>query len=86
MDMHWKIGICQDARKHKERVDGLCPRWFAPAASGRNSTNIRSHVPKFLKMFAPSHLCVFALKNPSTLQADQRVGQWSDVVSIPVAG
>jgi hypothetical protein len=25
-DMHGKIGICQDARKHKERGDGFCPR------------------------------------------------------------
>ena len=33
--------------------------------------------------FAPLRLCV---EKSIYLQADQRVGQWSDVVSIPVAG
>ena len=29
-DMHGKTGILQDARKHKERADGFCLRWFVP--------------------------------------------------------
>jgi len=41
--MHGAIGICQDARKHKERVEGFCPRWFTLAAVCRTSTNILSH-------------------------------------------
>jgi hypothetical protein len=31
--MEGKIGIGQEARKHKERGDGLCPRWFTLVSS-----------------------------------------------------
>jgi hypothetical protein len=86
MDMHWKIGICQDARKHKERGGGFCPRWFAQVPSKRNSTNnplACAQVPQNVCAVAPLRLYV---EKSIFLQADQRVGQWSDVVSIPVAG
>jgi len=38
--MHGAIGICQDARKHKEREDGFCPRWIAlvPKSNQHSST------------------------------------------------
>jgi hypothetical protein len=132
-DMHGKTGISQEARKHKERVGGFCPRWFAlvpsrwttsgkklgtepfklqrlnhlmplvqgrtaqprnsaggsfavnqfpSVAAGRRATILRHGIQrqgakaqrgkdarlpvKRIKMFAPSHLCVFALKNPSS--------------------
>jgi len=38
-DMHGKIGICQEVRKHKERVGGFCPRWFALVASHWSETD-----------------------------------------------
>jgi hypothetical protein len=60
-DMHGNTGIGQDSLKHKERREGFCPRWFALAASGRNSTNLRSHFAQVLQnvcAFAPLRLCV----------------------------